>query len=198
MKQPYTIFQPEFTGEDEGIMQKSIFKKGLVVGIILLFVGTSMLPSVSSKSDRYCNLEYESMLFEKTTSYLVRWQETAKNILYNHPGQPLIFGWQWFGFVRINLTLYGETLVNYFFSSSSNKNIWIFPMIVVTKTTNESMPIAKVIIDPIIGAPIELTYFREIFIYMGSGLFNVTTNLEAGHNSNGGYIKGITYFAALW
>ena len=35
-------------GEDEGNMQKSILWKGLVLGIIMLFVGTSMVPGITT------------------------------------------------------------------------------------------------------------------------------------------------------
>jgi hypothetical protein len=46
MKQPYTNSQPELSVEDEGNMQNRMLRKSLVVGIILLFIGASIVSGI--------------------------------------------------------------------------------------------------------------------------------------------------------
>lgn len=154
--------------------------------MIAFIIGTGIISTASCKHDRNINSLDKTMLPKIENIYSVMTEQTIKNNLNHREISRLHF----FLIMKINLTLYSDTIFNYEIGSP------IFPIVVMPRiftgnVTNESMPIAKATIKPLIRGPMEMTFFGSMLICIGGGLIILTTNLESGENPDGGYLEGI-------
>jgi len=163
-------------------MEKSIFRKSLVIGIIILFFGASVLPVVNSMRIQN-QLSEKNVDMSSNKDYICKTiTEHNKNIVKNL-GTLNVTGSGWVN-VKFNMTFFGRTWrmepIKWGF-------LTLFERLKSTDTTHKYVAILSV--ENNFGDTLLIKIDRRATLTLFIP-YKYTTNLEVEWNSNGGYISG--------
>ena len=154
-------------------MDRKILKKGLVFGIMILFVLTGSVPSIIGKIDNDIKTDEEILKVKFNDNAEEQKLGIRKYIEY-------------FLFANINITLYGNYKIGYEERGDDFFNVWILP-----KDSNEETPICKIYYESAFLMPLP---FERIYLdYFNCNIIllkNPKTNLTKPADIDGGYIEG--------
>jgi hypothetical protein len=150
-------------------MQNIIWTKGIVLGIIMLFILLSSTPGIVGKENKNINLTKEII---------------EKQNICDKQKQPLGILQRWFLYAKINITIYTKCHFIY-----EPREDYFFNMAIITKISMGQTPVATIKAEPKLLPPFEINYYTGFSCNIIK-LINPKTNLTTPVDPDGGYIEG--------
>jgi hypothetical protein len=153
-------------GEEE-MRRSGICKKGLVIGIIMLFILLGSVPNTGAKTNKNSNTNSTFILSENTQK------------------QPLGIIMRWYLYAKVNITVYCNCTFLYTPMGNDFYNVFITS----EDMTHQNRLVCKINYEPYFLLSFKKTY-HDFFACNIMYLKNPKTNLTTPNDPDGGYIEG--------